>query len=59
MEGSILRGKVAAKDMSFTLDRGVCERCGRVGLLVKTARYGNLCADRCQEPEADLETTTR
>ncbi len=49
MDGPIPGGKVAAKDMSFTLGRGVCEQCGCVGLLVKTARYGNLCADRCRE----------
>lgn len=49
MERTTSGSKNAAKDMSFTLGRGVCEQCGCIGLLVKTARYGNLCADRCRE----------
>lgn len=52
MDRPIPDGKVAAKDMSFTLGQGVCEQCGRRGLLVKTARYGNLCADKCEDKPA-------
>jgi hypothetical protein len=45
----LVEARLAARDMSFTLGYGVCEKCRHVGLLVKTRRYGNLCADQCLE----------